>query len=119
MLKIDGSVGEGGGQVLRTSLALAVLTGQPFTIENIRGKRKKPGLLRQHLTGVRAAARISNAHVEGDDALELTDRHFAQQSSFGELIECIVDRGKRHIGPGGLSLRMELFRGHMTVALPE
>jgi RNA 3'-terminal phosphate cyclase (ATP) len=67
MLKIDGSVGEGGGQVLRTSLALSVLTGQPFEIENIRGKRKKPGLLRQHLTGVRAAARISNAHVEGDE----------------------------------------------------
>jgi RNA 3'-terminal phosphate cyclase (ATP) len=67
MLKIDGSVGEGGGQVLRTSLALSVLTGQPFQIENIRGKRKKPGLLRQHLTGVRAAARISNAHVDGDE----------------------------------------------------
>ena len=43
MLKIDGSVGEGGGQILRTSLALSALTGQPFTIQNIRAKRKKPG----------------------------------------------------------------------------
>jgi RNA 3'-terminal phosphate cyclase (ATP) len=67
MLKIDGSAGEGGGQVLRTALALSALTGQPFTIENIRGKRKKPGLLRQHLTAVRAAARVTNAHVEGDE----------------------------------------------------
>jgi RNA 3'-terminal phosphate cyclase (ATP) len=76
MLKIDGSVGEGGGQILRTSLALSALTGQPFTIENIRAKRKKPGLLRQHLTAARAAARVSNAQVEGDalGSLALTFR---------------------------------------------
>jgi RNA 3'-terminal phosphate cyclase (ATP) len=67
MLKIEGSVGEGGGQILRTSLALSALTGQPFHIEKIRAGRRKPGLLRQHLTAVRAAARVSNAHVEGDE----------------------------------------------------
>jgi len=66
MLTIDGSMGEGGGQVLRTSLALSALTGQPFLIEKIRANRKKPGLMRQHLTAVQAAARISSAHVEGD-----------------------------------------------------
>src|SRR5215831_445162 len=65
MLKIDGSLGEGGGQVLRTSLALSALTGQPFEIEKIRASRKKPGLMRQHLTSVQAAARVCNAHVEG------------------------------------------------------
>ena len=54
MLTIDGSAGEGGGQILRTSLALSAITGQPFRIENIRAGRQKPGLLRQHLTGVRA-----------------------------------------------------------------
>jgi RNA 3'-terminal phosphate cyclase (ATP) len=76
MLKIDGSAGEGGGQILRTSLALSALTGQPFAIENIRAKRKKPGLLRQHLTAVRAAARVSHAQVEGDalGSLALTFR---------------------------------------------
>jgi RNA 3'-terminal phosphate cyclase (ATP) len=58
MIKIDGSEGEGGGQVLRSALALSVLTGQPFEITNIRAGRAKPGLLRQHLTALRAAAAV-------------------------------------------------------------
>lgn len=62
---IDGSAGEGGGQILRSSLALSILTDTPFRIENIRAKRPRPGLLAQHLTAVRAAAQISHAHVEG------------------------------------------------------
>ncbi len=66
MIHIDGSHGEGGGQVLRTSLALSLVTGQPFRIENIRAGRDKPGLMRQHLTAVRAAAEIGGAKVEGD-----------------------------------------------------
>ncbi|MEZ4315944.1 MAG: RNA 3'-terminal phosphate cyclase [Myxococcota bacterium] len=65
MLVIDGAVGEGGGQVVRTSLALSVITGRPVRIENVRAGRKKPGLLRQHLTGLRASAEISGAEVEG------------------------------------------------------
>src|SRR5690349_14635120 len=62
---IDGSSGEGGGQILRTSIALSLVTGKPFRIENIRAGRKKPGLLRQHLTAVRAAVAISQARVTG------------------------------------------------------
>src|SRR5216684_863631 len=65
MIVIDGSQGEGGGQVLRTSLALSLVTGKPFRIENIRAKREKPGLLRQHLTAVNAATKVSDAAVEG------------------------------------------------------
>src|SRR6185369_8719633 len=65
MIIIDGSLGEGGGQVLRTSLALSLLTGSPFRIENIRAKRKSPGLLRQHLTAVNAATQVGDASVEG------------------------------------------------------
>ncbi len=65
MIEIDGSMGEGGGQVLRTSLALSMVTGQPVTLTRIRAGRGKPGLLRQHLTGVRAAAEVSSARVEG------------------------------------------------------
>jgi RNA 3'-terminal phosphate cyclase (ATP) len=65
MLKLDGSVGEGGGQILRTALALSALTGQPFEIEKIRANRGKPGLMRQHLTAVRAAAEVCQAKVEG------------------------------------------------------
>jgi RNA 3'-terminal phosphate cyclase (ATP) len=64
---IDGSYGEGGGQVLRTSLALAVFTGQPVRIEHIRAGRKKPGLRPQHLTAVRAAAAVCEARLEGDE----------------------------------------------------
>jgi len=64
-LVIDGSAGEGGGQILRTSLALAMTTGTPFVLENIRAGRKKPGLMRQHLTGVKAAALLCGAEVLG------------------------------------------------------
>ena len=55
MIKIDGSKGEGGGQVLRSALALSLVTGKPFTIVNLRAGRKKPGLMQQHLTAVTAA----------------------------------------------------------------
>jgi RNA 3'-terminal phosphate cyclase (ATP) len=67
MLTIDGSEGEGGGQILRTSLALSLVTGQPFRMERIRAKRQKPGLLRQHLTGVEAAKTVGCAEVSGGE----------------------------------------------------
>ncbi len=65
MIEIDGSVGEGGGQILRTSLALSMCTGQPFTLTKIRAGRAKPGLMRQHLTCVNAAAAVCGAEVQG------------------------------------------------------
>jgi RNA 3'-terminal phosphate cyclase (ATP) len=65
LIVIDGSEGEGGGQVLRTSLALSLITSTPFRIEKIRANRQKPGLLRQHLTAVNAAAAIGGASLEG------------------------------------------------------
>ena len=61
----DGSMGEGGGRVLRTSLTLAVLTRRALRLENIRARRPKPGLMAQHLKSVEAAAAISGARVEG------------------------------------------------------
>lgn len=64
-LVLDGSAGEGGGQILRTALSLSIATGTPFVLENIRARRKKPGLMRQHLTAVRAAALVCGAVVEG------------------------------------------------------
>lgn len=76
MISINGSMGEGGGQVLRTSLALSMVTGQPFVINNIRAGRRKPGLLRQHLTAVKAATEVSCAQVNGaalgSDSIEFT-----------------------------------------------
>ena len=65
---LDGSIGEGGGQILRTALSLSVVTGKPFFIENIRAGRERPGLLRQHLAAVLAAAEIGDAAVEGAHA---------------------------------------------------
>ncbi len=64
-ITIDGSRGEGGGQVLRSALALSAVTGRPFRITRIRAGRRKSGLLRQHLTAVRAAAVACGATVEG------------------------------------------------------
>ncbi len=67
LLHIDGSQGEGGGQILRSALALSIVTGKPFRIEKVRAGRKKPGLLRQHLTCVRAAARVCDGGMEGGE----------------------------------------------------
>lgn len=64
-IHIDGSLGEGGGQVLRTSLALSALTGQPVQISNIRARRRNPGLAPQHLAGVKALARVCAAELKG------------------------------------------------------
>lgn len=66
VIGIDGSIGEGGGQILRSALCLSLLTGQTFVLENIRAARTKPGLRPQHLAAVKAAARISQAVVSGD-----------------------------------------------------
>ncbi len=65
MIELDGSFGEGGGQILRTSLALSLLTGKPFHLRNIRAGRAKPGLQPQHLMSVRAAAAVGNAQLRG------------------------------------------------------
>ena len=65
MIEIDGSEGEGGGQVLRSALSLSMITGRPFRIAAIRAGRERPGLMRQHLTAVRAAREISDAEVSG------------------------------------------------------
>ncbi len=68
LVTIDGSYGEGGGQILRTSLTLSVLTGRPVEITKIRAGRSKPGLQPQHLASVRAAAAISAADLDGTEA---------------------------------------------------
>lgn len=67
MIEIDGSYGEGGGQILRTALSLSCLQKKPIRIFNIRKGRRKPGLMAQHLTAVRAAQLLSSADVKGDN----------------------------------------------------
>lgn len=63
MIELDGATGEGGGQILRSSLTLAMITGRPFRIRQIRARRAKPGLMRQHLVAVQAASQICGAQV--------------------------------------------------------
>ncbi len=65
MITIDGSYGEGGGQILRTSVALSAVTGEGFRIVNIRANREKPGIMPQHLNAIDSVARLCNAEVEG------------------------------------------------------
>lgn len=65
MIHIDGSFGEGGGQILRTAMVLAALTGKELHLTNIRAKRRKPGLMRQHLACVKAVAEITGGSISG------------------------------------------------------
>lgn len=67
MLEIDGSFGEGGGQIIRTAIALSSLTKKPIKIKNIRAKRKNPGLAYQHITAIKLVGKICNAKVKGLD----------------------------------------------------
>jgi RNA 3'-terminal phosphate cyclase (ATP) len=78
VIEIDGSQGEGGGQVLRTALSLSALTGQPARLFNLRARRPKPGLAPQHLAAIRAVAAVCSAELRGD-ALRSTQLEFRPQ----------------------------------------
>ncbi|NUM37017.1 MAG: RNA 3'-phosphate cyclase [Candidatus Brocadiae bacterium] len=75
IIEIDGSYGEGGGQILRSALSLSLITGKAFQIRNIRANRKNPGLAHQHLMAIHAAQQISQSQAEGD-SLESKDLAF-------------------------------------------
>ena len=87
MLTIDASMGEGGGQILRSSLALSAICQQPITLQNIRAKRSTPGLQAQHLCAVRAAARVCNAQIQGDElrSMEISFHPQAIQGGYYEF----------------------------------
>ncbi|MCX6879661.1 MAG: RNA 3'-terminal phosphate cyclase [Verrucomicrobia bacterium] len=115
LILLDGT--SGGGQMLRTALALAMVTGQAFRMEHIRGQRRKPGLMRQHLTCVRAAGEISGGTVVGAEigATELTfhpgmirggDYHFAigTAGSTGLLFQTLLPALLHAAGPSTLRL---------------
>jgi RNA 3'-terminal phosphate cyclase (ATP) len=91
LLVIDGAFGEGGGQILRSSLALSLVTGRPFRIRNIRAGRPKPGLRKQHLAAVRAAAAVARADLTGD-RLHSSELEFHPTGRFG---------GRYHFDVGG------------------
>lgn len=108
MLSIDGSQGEGGGQVLRTSLSLSALTGRPFRIVNIRGRRSKPGLRPQHLTAVRAVAAICRAEAQGAE-LNSTSLEFrpAAPSLAGDYYFDVADANPSGISAGSVLLILQ------------
>lgn len=93
MILIDGSQGEGGGQMLRTSLSMSAATGRPFEMVNVRAKRETPGLKRQHLTCLRAAAEVCGARIEGD---EVGSRRVAFRPG-----RIVADRYRFDIGTAG------------------
>jgi RNA 3'-terminal phosphate cyclase (ATP) len=100
-LVLDGSYGEGGGQILRTSLALAALLGREIEVVNIRQGRKNPGLQPQHLTAVRAIAAITNGQLSGD-SLGSQQLVFQPQNPTGGDYEFDVSRVKASAGSVGL-----------------
>jgi len=103
-LQIDGSYGEGGGQILRTTLSLSCLLKKPVEIINIRKGRKNPGLQPQHLTSVSACQRISGARVEGDSLQSLTLRFSPQRIEGGDFTFDVAEK-RRSAGSTSLILQ--------------
>lgn len=97
ILTLDGAHGEGGGQILRTALSLSAATGRAFRIADIRARRRKPGLMAQHLSAVRAAASLCGAEVSGDRlgsmALGFAPAHRPAAGSYAFDVAEIAERG--------------------------
>ena len=109
MVSIDGSFGEGGGQILRTSLALSCVLGKPLNITNIRKARKNAGLQPQHLTAVMAAASIAGAEVQGAE-LSSTALEFRPGRTNGGTY--LFDVAEKKCSAGSTSLVLQ------TILLP-
>lgn len=117
MLTIDGSLGEGGGQVLRTALTLSTLTGTPLRLINIRARRPKPGLQPQHLAAVRAAAAICAGQVRGAE-LGSTELEFRPGSvKAGRYRFAIETAGSACLVLQNVALPLALAEGTSTVTV--
>ncbi len=103
-LQIDGNYGEGGGQILRTTLSLSCILKKPVEIVNIRKGRKIPGLQPQHLTSVSACKKISSAEVQGDSLQSVVLRFSPQQTEGGDFTFDVAER-KRSAGSTSLVLQ--------------
>lgn len=104
ILTIDGSKGEGGGQLLRTSLSLAALTGRPLQLENIRAGRSRPGLRPQHLTAVRAVAATCEARLSGDEIGSQSLTFRPRSTPRGAEYEFDVEDAADHGSAGSVTL---------------
>jgi RNA 3'-terminal phosphate cyclase (ATP) len=116
VLTLDGSHGEGGGQILRTALSLSVVTQRAFRLANIRMGRRNPGLMPQHLSAVRAAAAISDAMVSGDQLssseLDFSPRHAGRPASYAIDVADIAGQGSA----GSTSLILQTILIPLTLA---
>lgn len=104
MIHLDGAIGEGGGQIVRSALTLSLLTGQPFRIRNVRARRSNPGLRPQHVTAIQAAGNISGAKATG--------AHLGSQSftfSPGEVKSGLYDFDIKTAGSAPLLLQTILI----------
>lgn len=107
VLQIDGSQGEGGGQVLRTSLSLSAITGRPFRLINVRANRSKPGLRPQHLTAVHAAAAICQAQLQGDKLNSATLEFHPQSTPQSDSYVFDVRDANPHGSAGAVTLILQ------------
>jgi RNA 3'-terminal phosphate cyclase (ATP) len=117
MLEIDGASGEGGGQILRSSLALSLVTGTPFRISNIRAGRKRPGLMRQHLTAVQAAVEVGQARAKGAEVGSLALEFHPGAVRSGDYRFSVGTAGSTTLVFQTVFPALALAEGRSTVAL--
>ncbi len=118
-IRVDGSFGEGGGQILRTSIALSTLTGKPVEVTNIRANRKFPGLMPQHLTAVKACLAICNGNAEGAEINSERLRFIPGKVRYGKYSFDVAE-SKKSAGSATLVLQTVLLpllftKGESTV----
>lgn len=116
-IKIDGSFGEGGGQIIRSAITLSAITGKPVEIENIRKNRKVPGLRPQHLLGVKILSKICQARTEGLHVNSTSLKFFPSQGLDLDLQEDIGTAGSIPLVLQVLIPAVSLMRNNLKLSI--